>query len=127
MEGRTTRSAQAGHSGNLYTCIDTIGGITKASTLEPWSDYAVRNISITILYAASKICYQTARQVYVNTVHRVAYNLNSLDMVHKEKQTRLLQEKVLRIEKDIRASFGPWQRIDLVSAWQAQYESLVPA
>ena len=126
MEGRTTRSAQAGHSGNLYTCIDKIGGITKASTLEPWSDYPVRDIWITNLYAANKISYQTARQGYVNTVHRVGYNLNSLDMVHKEKQTRLLQEKVLRIEKEIRASFRPWKRIDVVLAWQAQYESLLP-
>ena len=124
MEGKTTRSGQSGHSGNLYTCIDKIGQIVKDSTLEPWVDYPVRDVWITNLYASGKISYQTARQGYINTVHRVGYNLNALDMVHNDRQHKLLVEKVMRIEKEIRATFRPWKIIVVVVAWQEQYATL---
>ena len=110
----------------MYTCIDKIGGITKASYLQPWLDYPVRDVWITNLYASNKISYQTARQGYIHTVHRVAYNLAALETVHHDKQNRLLQEKVLRIEKEIRATFRPWKSFELVLLWQAQYEALRP-
>jgi hypothetical protein len=126
MEGKTTRSGQSGHSGNLYTCIDKIGQILKNSTMQPWVDYPVRDTWITNLYASGKISYQTARQGYINTVHRVAYNLSALEIVHNEKQNRVLLEKVMRIEQEIRATFRPWKTIDVVLAWQAQYASLLP-
>ena len=126
MEGKTTRSGQSGHSGNLYTCIDKFGQILKDSTMKPWVDYPVRDSWITNLYASGKISYQTARQGYINTVHRVVYNLNALEVVHAEKQNKVLQEKVMRIEQEIRATFRPWRTIDAVLGWQAQYAALHP-
>ena len=126
MEGKTTRSGQSGHSGNLYTCIDKIGQILKDSTMQPWVDYPVRDSWITNLYASGKISYQTARQGYINTVHRVVYNLNALEFVNNEKQNKVLQQKVMRIEQEIRATFRPWKTIDTVLAWQAQCTSGYP-
>ena len=126
MEGKTTRSGQSGHSGNLYTCIDKIGQILKDSTIQPWVDYPIRDSWLTNLYASGKISYQTAKQGYINTVHRVVFNLQALEVVHAEKQGKILQAKVMRIEREIRATFRPWKTIDVVLAWQAQYATLHP-
>ena len=98
LDGKNTRATQSGYSGNLYTSIDKIGGITKFSTIQPWEDYLARDVWITNLYAGGKISYQTARQGYLNTIRRVAYALHALDMVHTQRQERILMDKVKRTE-----------------------------
>ena len=124
LEGKSTRCAQSGYSGNVYTAIKKIGTIAQLSTLNPWADYPIRDVWITNLYSAGKITYQTAKQAYINTVHRVGYNLQALELVHEAKRKRELVDKMHRIEAELRATFRPWKTIDVVTEYQQQYLAL---
>lgn len=126
LEGKSTRAAQSGYSGNLYTTIKKIGTIAQESTIQPWEDYPIRDVWITNLYTGGKIDYQTARSAYLNTVHRVAYNLAALQMVHDFRRKRELIEKMNKTDALLRATFRPWKTIVMVVEWKQQYLVLKP-
>lgn len=109
-------------AGNFYCVAEKIGSISRFTTVEPWLDYAVRDIWVTSLFSGGKLSAATARECYLKCVGRAQCNVQQIDFVEQERLQLQRQRTALENERRLRSTLKPWKPQPEVDIWRAQFQ-----